>query len=407
MNFRGATTHVRDATGRAASALFRSRRFVAALALLAATFGLQLLASLAPRFVERFYSRLVFPEITRALSLPSLPFDFSLGEALLAALAVSAVAWLAWQARGLYRRQRRWQEFLFALFTSALLLAASTAALFMLVFGLNYQREYLSESLRLVRREPDAAEAEAIARELLDGVNRNYEEARAAVRPDSGSVMPFSREELYRLLEDAFPREPLLNLPETAGLARPKPVYFDGTLSRLGISGVYSPFTAEPNYNDAQPDSIIPFTVAHEMAHQRGYAREAEASFVAFLVCKASAHPYVRYSGYVGGLVALSALQRLTPQRRAELFRGLGDGPRADLQARSRFWSRYVGRASALAQSLNHAYLKANGVRSGVRNYNEAAWLVVGYYLKRFAEAGPPPVAAREKNWHTLTFARP
>ncbi|HLM58358.1 MAG TPA: DUF3810 family protein, partial [Pyrinomonadaceae bacterium] len=277
MNFRGATTRARGATARAASALFRSRRFRAALALFAVTFGLQLLGSLAPRLVERFYSRLVFPRLTRVLSLPSLPFDFSLGEMALVALVVSAAAWLAWQARGLYRRQRRWKEFLLSLFTSALLLAASVSALFMLVFGLNYQREYLSESLRLVRREPEAAEAEAIARELLDGVNRNYEEARAAVRPESGSAMPFSREELYRLLEDAFAREPLLQVPETAGLARPKPVYFAGLLSRLGISGVYSPFTAEPNYNQLQPDSIIPFTVAHEMAHQRGHAREAEA----------------------------------------------------------------------------------------------------------------------------------
>jgi hypothetical protein len=109
----------------------------------------------------------------------------------------------------------------------------------------------------------------------------------------------------------------------------------------------------------------------------------------------------VRYSGYVGALGTLSVLRSLGPQRLRELYATLGAGPRADLRARSLFWARHLGRASALAESLNHVYLKANGVRSGVRNYNESAWLVVGFYLKRFAEGPPPPFAADAKNWHT------
>src|ERR1043166_6917252 len=69
------------------------------------------------------------------------------------------------------------------------------------------------------------------------------------------------------LLKDAFDTD-----------VPPKPVYFSGLMSRFGVSGVYSPFTGEPNYNTLQPDCDLPFAVAHEMAHQRGYARSASSA---------------------------------------------------------------------------------------------------------------------------------
>jgi len=401
VRLRGTFGRAAPALKNAASALLRSRRVVAGLALAGFALALQLLGSLSPQLVESLYSRGLFPHVARALSLPSGLFRFSLAELLLAALAVFAAVWLAWRVRGLCLRRVRAREFFASLFSGAFLLASAAVVLFMLVFGLNYQRAYLTESLQLVRREPNAAEAEAIARELLEGVNRNFEEGRAVINEEGGTVMPLSAEELYKVLREGFEGASMLGPPAAEGLAPPKPVYFSGLMSRLGISGVYSPLTAEPNYNRIQPAVSIPFSVAHEMAHQRGYARESEANFVAFLVCTGSADPYVRYSGYVGALGTLSVLRSLGPQRLRELYASLGTGPRADLRARSRFWARHLGRASALAESLNHVYLKANGVRSGVRNYNESAWLVVGFYLKRFGEAAPPPFAARPKNWHT------
>jgi hypothetical protein len=125
------------------------------------------------------------------------------------------------------------------------------------------------------------------------------------------------------------------------------------------------------------------------MAHQRGYAREDEADFIAFLVCTKSSNPYVRYSGYLGALRVLGVLLRVAPERYRDVVSALGDGPRADLRARAQFWARYEGRLASLGQGVNHVYLKINGVRSGVRNYNEASALIVGYYLQQMKAAGP------------------
>jgi Zn-dependent peptidase ImmA (M78 family) len=57
-------------------------------------------------------------------------------------------------------------------------------------------------------------------------------------------------------------------------------------MNKTGILGYYNPFTAESQYNPNIPATQLPFTLAHEMSHQLGYAREQEASFIAYLYSK-------------------------------------------------------------------------------------------------------------------------
>jgi hypothetical protein len=75
--------------------------------------------------------------------------------------------------------------------------------------------------------------------------------------------------------------------PVLAGrCARPKPALSSPVLSWLGITGIYSPFTAEPNVNMNVPDPDLPFTASHELAHARGFAREDEANYLGSLACR-------------------------------------------------------------------------------------------------------------------------
>jgi hypothetical protein len=372
--------------------------------LLAAGFALQVVASFSPGLVERYYSRGLFPVVARAFMFVRL-VSFSLAEALLALLLASVALWLASVARRLYTRRSEARAVLLAALRTMLRIACAGLWLFLLVFGLNYQRQPLSETLQFERRDPTPVEIEAISRAVVDGVNRGYQESispaqasnalaqqsnprveESSARGAGGSKLPLSRAELYAALLEAYRAEPLLKGASGADV-QPKPVYFSGLMSRFGVSGIYSPFTGEPNYNSLQPDCDLPFAVAHEMAHQRGYAREDEANFIAFLVCSKSTNPYVRYSGYLGALRVLGVLFRIAPERYREVVAALGEGPRADLRARAQFWARYQGRLANFGQGVNHVYLRINGVRSGVRNYNEASALIVGYYLKQSSAA--------------------
>ncbi|MET0621398.1 MAG: DUF3810 domain-containing protein, partial [Pyrinomonadaceae bacterium] len=248
---------------------------------------------------------------------------------------------------------------------------------FLLTFGLNYQRPLLFELLGYERRKAEIHELEALGDEIVRGVNDNYLEAHAAGRAAPGRL------ETLTLLKEAYETTPELASLPVGEFTRPKPVYFSGLLTRLGISGFYFPFTGEPNYNADAPDFQIVFSIAHEMAHQRGVARESEANFVAYLVCVNSRDPFVRYSGYRNGLGVLSELYGRDPEKAKKLAAQLGAGYREDSRRAAQFWAKSAGAAGALSQRINDLYLRANRVKSGVEDYRGSTALIIGRHLRK------------------------
>ncbi len=75
-----------------------------------------------------------------------------------------------------------------------------------------------------------------------------------------------------------------------------KPSIFRNIMSFTGILGYYNPFTAEAQFNSQLPNTLIPFTSAHESSHQLGFAREQEANFIGYLIGTHSDNPELRYS---------------------------------------------------------------------------------------------------------------
>jgi len=222
-----------------------------------------------------------------------------------------------------------------------------------------------------------------ISETIVNEITSNYDQAHDA---QSGYSRP-SRAQVYELIEASYEQGPLLSEASQGHFGRPKPFYFSGIMSRLGLSGFYMPFTGEPNFNAAQPDFDLPYVIAHEKAHQRGFAREDEANFLAFIVCINSIDPFVRYSGYLNAINVVGAFVSTDPDYYRGLFARICDGPRNDLRARAAFWARQKGPARAIADRVNNSYLKANGVESGTQNYSEDVALVVAYYLTKAEQA--------------------
>ncbi len=75
-----------------------------------------------------------------------------------------------------------------------------------------------------------------------------------------------------------------------------KPSLFKKVMNFTGILGYYNPFTAESQFNSQLPNTLIPFTSAHESAHQLGFAREQEANFIGYLIGIQSENTELRYS---------------------------------------------------------------------------------------------------------------
>jgi hypothetical protein len=157
-------------------------------------------------------------------------------------------------------------------------------------------------------------------------------------------------------------------------------------MSYLGITGIYLPFTAEANVNVIVPDSQLPFTACHELAHQGGIAPEDEANFLAYAACVR--HPDVdfRYSGaFNAALYALGALSQVDAGRAREQARW-SPAVRRDIKALQEWNERYQGPAEEAPRAVNDAYLKTQGVGEGVRSYGRMVDLLV---LERRARGAP------------------
>jgi hypothetical protein len=352
------------------------REVGAPLALLLGAVLLQILAAGSPALTERLYARSIYPVVVKTLSFFSRHTGFSSGELLTCLLLVVVLASLIRLGFLLYfkpvgRLKRITSSARFALWCSAAVLWG-----FMFCFGLNYQRPLLFDLIGFERRAATTEELAAMSGEFIRRINESYDEAHVGGRavPNTG--------EIVGLLEESFSSTPELTLLPRGGFAPPKPVYLSGVMSRLGISGVYSPFTAEPNYNAEVPDFQIPFTIAHEMAHQRGIARESEANFVAFLVCVNSRDPFIRYSGYRYSLGVVFELYRREPEKARELVRQLSPGYREDSRRAALFWAKAGGLAGTIGLRINDLYLRANRVPSGTADYARSTTLIIGYYLR-------------------------
>jgi hypothetical protein len=343
---------------------------------------IKLLAGFLPGVVENGYSRGVFPFIAWTQSFINRWFPFSLAELLIVVSIAGVLVYLARSLILIARGRRQWKTWLRVTAYWALSFAAWGLLLFLLAWGLNYDRRPIAVNLNLPQREPVKEELLGIGRRIVDGINRNYSDSGAPVGPDGGTHLPFDRATLNAVLAESYQRQSGNLLLRNLRLGPAKPVFLSRLLTQMGITGVYNPFTGEPNFNTEVPAVEQPFSIAHEMAHQRGFAREDEANLVAFLVCIYSSDAYVRYSGYLMARTAIRRLAAASPDEYRALFLTLAPGPRTDLRAVRQFWAQHLGRTSVASDFVNDKYLRANRVANGTDNYLDSDELIIAYYLK-------------------------
>ncbi|MEY4050787.1 MAG: hypothetical protein RL262_1621 [Bacteroidota bacterium] len=75
-----------------------------------------------------------------------------------------------------------------------------------------------------------------------------------------------------------------------------KKAHFSTWGDYLGYLAFYQPITGEAIIRTDVPLLTLPFTSCHELAHQMGYASEAEANFIAFVVASKTSDPVFKYS---------------------------------------------------------------------------------------------------------------
>jgi hypothetical protein len=160
----------------------------------------------------------------------------------------------------------------------------------------------------------------------------------------------------------------------------------------IGFLAFYQPITAEAIVRSDLPILTQPYTIAHEMAHQLGYASETEANFIAFVVASESKDPVLKYS---------MLLQMFTYAQDAQLLLLAGTkgfdawkmqiaknkamlSPEV-LKDRAAIKAFFAARADKQIQASNQLYdqfLKWNQQAAGLDSYADVLKWVRAYRLK-------------------------
>ena len=255
--------------------------------------------------------------------------------------------------------------------------------LFAATFLVCYGRPSLEKNIGFERHLVDAQMLKSTAEQLADELNALIDANPQLISGEEGTRMPYSLGQMNAHLRTAY--SSLCEKYSAYGkISAPvKPVILSEPMTYTHISGVYSFFTGEANLNTNFPDYTLPFTAAHEMAHQRGIAREDEANFSAFLACMESTDPYVRYSAYAMTLQYVTNALYSADRAAFEevMYSRLNRCVINEMVAYQRFFDKYrESKAAEVSGAVNDSYLKAQGQEAGEKSYGMVVDLVVVYY---------------------------
>ncbi|MBK9103022.1 MAG: DUF3810 family protein [Saprospiraceae bacterium] len=299
-------------------------------------------------------------------------YDFLLGWSplpmvyiILAVILVRVARWIGqWRKGWIYQGTR------------ALGGIAAMVTIFYMAWGFNYGQVSLQDRLGF---RMTGASKDDIEKEFARATKILKEEAEAL--PDR-----LTRDEAILGLEindrdlrpDVVEALSILDIPHD-GKVRIRQLWPAGFLLRWSTAGIYIPQTGEGHIDKGLLSVQKPFTIAHEMAHGYGVTDEGACNFIAWLACSQSRDQWIRFGGaltywrYTAAEMPNDSVSQVIHTFPPVVLRAItlvraNDKKYPDLMPRVR-------------DAIYSSYLKSNGVRGGLRSYNEVV-LMVEQYLK-------------------------
>lgn len=326
-----------------------------------------------PAMVERFYARGIYSVWAQALSSVTGIFPVSLSEI---ALLVALPCALMLTIYRLAKKKTDWKHVISAWLTAAMTLYL----LFQAGWGFNYSRLPYADIAGLDTQPVEIHKVDQLVRELAQQAN----ELRAELTDgDEAFALEETQRQVMRKVNAAY-QNAAAERPWLKGhYGSPKLALLSTPLAYLNIAGIFSPFTMNAHVNACEADVLLAATAMHEAAHLRGFAREDEANYIAYVVCMESDDVYVRYSGTILALIyAGNALAANDMQRYSEVYATYSEGVKNDLRAYNANWKPYEGKAAEVHEQVNDAYLKANHQTDGVKSYGRMVDLLIAQMEK-------------------------
>jgi len=250
------------------------------------------LFSLNEGWVEEYYTYGVYPFISKLLRIFFGWIPFSIGDLLYIAAFIFIVIKVWKLLHTLIKR--RWKEkFSMQLFSKYLKLVLWIYIIFNIFWGLNYNRQGIANQLGLEAKAYTLQELQDLTGILHQRLNFYAAQIDSVKRArfDNNKTLFAQAVRDYKKIKEIYPFL-------AYRFSSIKPSLYGASGKYFGYTGYYNPFTAEAQLKTSIPVFYKPYIANHEIAHQLGYAKENEASFISYLVTKNSNSVEFRYSIY-------------------------------------------------------------------------------------------------------------
>ena len=335
-------------------------------------------------FAEEVFAKRIFKVISVGISALTGWLPFSLAEISVLLIPVAVLVLLIRFIVHMVKYKRERFECCLLAIINIACVAAVVFFVYVVGCGINYHRMSVADYRGITVRDSSKEELFSLCKELAAQASELREEL-VAYEDENGVLrLPMSNRELGKRTKEAY--ENLSGeLEVLSGLyPAPKGILCSEAFSAMELTGIYTCWTMEANVNVNIPDYSRASTMAHELAHLRGFIKEDEANFLAYLACMASDNALVRYSGTMLALIySGNALAGQDMELYGELWTGYHEGMVRDLADNRAYWEKYEDTViSETTDKVNDVYLKANEQEDGVKSYGRVVDLLLAEYRK-------------------------
>lgn len=301
---------------------------------------------------------------------------FSAAELLICLTVISVLVYIIFEIIRLIRRPDRLER-VYIIFISLLALLLLIYAGFCLLWGVYYYGDDFQAKSGLEAEEISVEQLTAVT-EYFAGLANEY--SKQVERDEYGLYAADRTAILARSPEvfDAVTEEfPCLDGPRVQA----KPFFLSRIMSYLDFTGFFFPFTAEANVNVDFPPSLFASTVAHELSHQRGVAKEQEANFVAVLASLEYGDADYCYSAALLAYTHLgNALYKADYEAWQQVYGSLNRYVLADFACNREYWKQFETPVQTVSNTVYEGFLQSYDQKLGLKSYGACVDLLVNYY---------------------------
>lgn len=306
---------------------------------------------------------------TRHVTLPYLAFSgelssrfsFSLTEVFFSILIVFCIVLITFTLIFFFKRRVK-KALKILTFLSAVIIGVSSY--YTVIISLSYHREPLDF---IPQYEGEFSQDQF--KDLLIYYTDKFNSAAEVLDFDEQGdvVSPYSLDELAEVLIDEYAKIETDYLSSYTG--KIKPMFTSWLYRELQIIGVTFAPLSEANVNVLNTSMSIPFTAAHELAHQKGVMREEDANLLALYICLSSADPYLQFSGYIHSYTSIYGLLNYTgiSEDKTEIYESLNSHILNAYSHQTQYWTEH-DLLGNIAEFFNDLYLKLSGT-AGTTTY--------------------------------------